>query len=76
MQTDATFQEVLSQASSMEAVKLLPWCISAVVPFCYVSGAITIAAQQGKGIPTISGPCPTAPEPEPCCSPVPGPSRV
>ena len=63
-QTDATLQEVLSQASLTEAIKLLPWCISAAVPFCYISGATTMAAQQDEGIPIISGPCPTAPEPE------------
>ena len=64
-QTDATFQEVFSQASLREVVKLLPWCVSVVVPFCYISGAVTIAAQQDKEFPTMSEPCPTASEPEP-----------
>ena len=45
-QTAATFQEVFSQASLMEAVKLLPWCVSAAVPFHYLSRVVTIAAQQ------------------------------
>ena len=62
-QTDATLQEVLSQMSSMEAIKLLPWCIYVVVPFCYISGAATVAAQQDKGISIISRPYPTEPEP-------------
>ena len=75
-QTDATLQEVLSQVSLMEAVKLLPWCISTVVPFCYISRAATAAAQQDKGILIISRPCPTVPEPEPHDSPVLGPSGV
>ena len=35
------------------------------VPFCYISGAITIAAQQDEDVPTISNPCPTASEPDP-----------
>ena len=64
-QTEATFQEVFSQASLTEAVKLLPWCVSTAVPFCYISRAVTIAAQQDEGIPTMSDLCPTASEPEP-----------
>ena len=75
-QTDATFQEVFSQEISTEAVMLLPWCIPASVHFCYISGAITIAAQQDKDIPMVSESCPTVPEPEPepHGSPAPGPS--
>ena len=45
-QTDATFQEVFSQASLTGAVTLLPWCLSAAVPFCYISRATITAAQQ------------------------------
>ena len=77
-QTDATFQEVFSQVSLTEAVKLLPWCISVAVPFHNISGPVTIAALQDEGIPTISQPCPTAsePEPEPHGSLAPGPSGV
>ena len=75
-QTNATFQEVLSQASFMEAIKLLPWYISAVVPFCYISGATTTAVQQDEGIPIVSRLYPTVPEPKPHGLPVPGPSGV
>ena len=64
-QDNATFWEVFSQASSTEAVKLLPWCISPAVPFCYISGAITTAAQQDEGIPNVPKLCYTASEPEP-----------
>ena len=50
----------------MEAVKLLPWCISVVVPLCYISKAATMDAQQRM---TASSPylasAPPAPEPEP-----------
>ena len=49
-QTDATLLEVLSQASSMEAVKLLPWCISMAVPLLYTSNAASMAAHQDEGI--------------------------
>ena len=61
----------------MEAIKLLPWCVSVAVPFCYTSGAVTLAAQQDKSIPTESKPHPTTSkhEPEPHGSLVPGPSR-
>ena len=70
-QSDATFQEVFSKAGSTEAVKLLPWCISAAVPFDYISRPATIAVQQDKGIPTVSEPYPTASEPEPQPQPQP-----
>ena len=73
-QTDATFQEVFSQASLTEAVKLLSWCISTAVPFCYISIAVTTAAQQDEGIPTIHEPCPTASQSEPHGTLAPGPS--
>ena len=75
-QTDATFQEVFSQASLTEAVKLLSWCIPVVVPFHYISGTVITAAQQDKGISTISKPCLTRSEPElePHGSLAPGPS--
>ena len=59
----------------MEAVRLLPWCVSAVVPLCYISGATTMAAQQDEGIPIVSRPCPTALETKPPGSPVAGPSE-
>ena len=73
-QTNATLQEALSQVSLMEAIKLLPWCVSAVIPFHYISGAATMAAQQDEGISIVSGPCPTVPEPEPSGSLVQDPS--
>ena len=75
-QTNASLQEVLSQASSMEAVKLLPWCISTVVPLCYISEAATMATHQDENISIASEPCPTVPEAEPYGSLVPGPSGV
>ena len=75
-QTDATLKEVLSQASSTEAVKLLPWCISTVVPFYYISEATTMTAQQDKGISIVSRPHPTVPEPDPHGLLVPGPPGV
>ena len=42
-----------------------------VVPFHYISGAVTIAAQQDEGFPTISEPHPTASELEPESDPEP-----
>ena len=75
-QTDVMLQEVLSQASSMEAIKLLPWCISMVVPLYYICEVTATAAQQDVVISIVSGPCPTVPESEPHGSPVPGPSGV
>ena len=62
--------------SLTEVVKLLPWCISVAVPFHYICGPVTIAAQQDEDIPTISKPCATASEPEsePHGSLAPGPS--
>ena len=75
-QTDATLQEVLSQVSSVEAIKLLAWCVSVVVPFCYISRATTMAALQDEGIPIASRPCTTVPGPKPHGLPVPGPPRL
>ena len=75
-QTDATVQEVLSQANSAEAIKLLSWCISEAVPLHYISEAATMAAHQDEGISVASEPCPTAPKGEPCRSLVPGPHGV
>ena len=75
-QTEATFQEVFSQVDSMEAVKLLPWCVTVAMPLWCISGAVATAIQLVEGIPSISELCPTEPKPEPCGSPPPGPSRV
>ena len=55
-QTDATFQEVFSQVSLADSIKLLPWCISTAVPLCYVSGMMATAMQQDKDIPAASKP--------------------
>ena len=60
-QTNAILQEVLSQVSSMEAIKLLPWYISVVVPLCYISEAAFMAAHQDKGISTAAESCPLHP---------------
>ena len=79
-QTEATLQEVCSQVSSTESVMLLPWCVSMVVPLCYISEATTMAAHQDESISILSEPCSTMPEPEPepepHGSPVPCPSGV
>ena len=69
-QTDSTLQEMLSQAISTEAIKLLPWYVSVVVPLCYISEAASMATHQDKGISIGSEPCPTASDPEPHSSPV------
>ena len=69
-------QEVLSQVSSTEPIKLLPWCISVVVPLHYISKATTTATQQDEGISIVFDPCSTASESEPHGLPVPGPSGV
>ena len=58
----------------MEAMKLLPWCISMTVPLHYIRRAVTIAAWQDEGASTVSDPHPTASEPKPHGSPAPGPS--
>ena len=39
-EADATFQEVFSQVSSTNSIKLLPWCIFSTVPLCYMSEAL------------------------------------
>ena len=75
-QTNTTLQEVLSQASSTEAITLLPWHISAVVSLHYISKAATMAVHRDEGISIASEPCPTVPEPEPHGSLGPGPSGV
>ena len=49
-QTNATLQEVLSQASSTEAIKLLTWCVSVAVPLSYINEAESMAAHQEEGI--------------------------
>ena len=51
-EVDATFQEVFSETSSTDSVRLLTWCISTatnpgVMPICYMSEALATAVQQG-----------------------------
>ena len=67
-QTDATFQEVFSQASSTNSIKLLSWCISSTVPLCYMSGVLATAMQQNEDIPATT----TAAKPDGSLAP--GPS--
>ena len=65
-QTDASFQEVFSQVSSADSIKLLPWCISAAVPLSYRSGMVATATQQDEDISAASephgslAPCPSS----------------
>ena len=42
-QADATFQEVFSQVSLADSIKLLPLCIPSAVPLHYMSGALATA---------------------------------
>ena len=58
----------------MEAVKLLPWCISAVVPLCYISEVASMATHQDDGISITSKSCSPAPRSESHSLPVPGQS--
>ena len=64
-QTDATFQEVFSQVSSVVSIKLLPWYISAAVPLHYMSRTMATVMQQDEDVPAAS---------EPQGSPAAGPS--
>ena len=73
-QTDATFQEVFLQASLMKAIRLLLFCITVAVPFHYISGIVANVSQQDEGIPAMSEPHPT--EPDPHALLVPGPPVV
>ena len=69
-EVDATFQEVFSQASLTDSIKLLPWCISSTFPLCYMSEALATTMQQDEDIPTST----TVPEPEGSLAP--GPSNT
>ena len=53
-QRDATIQEVFSQVSLEDSIKLLPWCISVAVPLCYVSGMMATTTQQDENVPAAS----------------------
>ena len=57
---NATFQEVFSQTSSTDLVKLLPWCISSAITLCYMNEVLATTAQQREIVPVTT----TIPEPE------------
>ena len=62
---DITFQEVFSEISSTDLVRLLPWYISTAanpnaIPICYMSEALATIMQQGVDAPMAT----TAPESE------------
>ena len=59
-QADATFQEVVSQVSLTNSIKLLPWCFSSVVPLYYMSNVLATTTQQKEDIPATI----TVPKPE------------
>ena len=71
-QTDATFQEVFSQVSLANSVKILPWCFSSTVPLHYMSRALTNAMQQVEVVPATT----TASEPEGSLAPGPSSSST
>ena len=53
-EADATFQEVFSQTSSTDSVKLLPWCVSSTFPLCYMNKVLATAVQQREDIPATT----------------------
>ena len=55
-QIDATFEEIFSQASSADSIKLLPLCISVAVPLYYMSKKMATAMQQDEVVPAASEP--------------------
>ena len=55
-QTYATFQEVFSQVSSADSIKLLPWYISSAVALHYMSEALATTMQQDDDVPAASKP--------------------
>ena len=59
-QADANFQEVFSQVSLADSMKLLPWCISSAVLLHYMSRALATTAQQDEDVPATT----TASEPK------------
>ena len=68
-QTDATFPEVVSQVSSADYIKSLPWHISVAVPLYYMSGMMATATQQDEDVPAAFKP-EGSPAPGPLSSPV------
>ena len=55
---DAILQELFSQTDSTNSVKLVPWCVSTVVPLNYMNKALATAVQQRENSPATT----TAPE--------------
>ena len=56
-EADTTFQEVFSQASWTDLIKLLPQCVSSAVPLHYMSKALTTTVWQEEDVPvTITVP--------------------
>ena len=49
---NTAFQEVFAMASSMESLKLLPWCISSAVPSHYISEALVTTTWTGQKCPS------------------------
>ena len=53
----ATFEEVFTQSSSADSIKLLSWCVSSAFPFYYMSDMLVTATQQEEDVPaTITVP--------------------
>ena len=69
-QVDATFQEVFSQVSLTDLIKLLPWCVSSTVTLHYMSDVLATASQQEEDIPVTIA----IPEPEGSWAPDPSDS--
>ena len=59
-EADSTFQEVFSQTSSTDSVKLLPWWVSSAVPLHYMNEVLAITVQQEEDVPVTT----TVPKPE------------
>ena len=72
MQTDATFQEVFSQVSSSNSIKLLPWCVFFSVPLHYMSRVLATTMEQDEDVPATT----TASESEGSLAPGPSSSQA
>ena len=53
-QADATFQEVFSQMTLTDLIKLLPQCVSSTVPLCYMSRVLATTMQQDEDVPATT----------------------
>ena len=53
-EADTAFQEVFSETSSADLVKLLPWYISSAVPLCYMNEVLATAALQREDVPATT----------------------